>query len=222
MAPPNTAPIGDSENKTFFECCKKKESRISVCVQCGKVYHKSCVLRDHANRVEIIDETRLICCQQPEPGKQPATYQDIITEKSNQIDLLRQLVKEMESKNKLLEENKLLLEEKLENALKKTASGAKKEVNKSDLGIEMTEATNAATSQHSILAKNITSNGSEDITLAATVAATNTHNMVATPNPNKEEDDSDFKTVASRKQMRRQRQTNAADENCSSDKKSKQ
>lgn len=110
MATPNKSK-NVSDKKMRFECCKTKVFHSRVCVNCGKAFHKSCAERDFGGKVVIIDETRLICCDNCTGD---ITSKSEHTNEAEEVRLLRQLIKEITDKNKLLEENKRLLEEKLE------------------------------------------------------------------------------------------------------------
>ncbi|XP_050303664.1 uncharacterized protein LOC126741310 [Anthonomus grandis grandis] len=87
MAPSKDA-LDESSNKIKFFCCKTKQTSAIICVQCGRVYHKSCAYRDWAEKIRFLDETRVECLEH---------------------DLTS-----TESKNEILCENNGLLREKVE------------------------------------------------------------------------------------------------------------
>lgn len=92
-------PSDDPEN-TFFACHKTRKCSYAVCINCGKLFHKSCAERDFAGKVIFIDSTRLTCC-----------VKDLTS--TPEVDLLKTLVKELQEKNQVLKENSSLLKEKV-------------------------------------------------------------------------------------------------------------
>ena len=95
------------QEKTVFECHKSRKCSSIVCVNCGKVYHKSCAERNFKGKVKFLDETRLTCCETDLTSITDSVLRE-------EICLLRQLVKEITEKNLLLEENKKILNEKIQ------------------------------------------------------------------------------------------------------------
>ena len=77
------------QEKTVFECHKSRKCSSIVCVNCGKVYHKSCAERNFKGKVKFLDET---CCE---------TDLTLITDSvlRKNICILRKLVKEITEKN---------------------------------------------------------------------------------------------------------------------------
>lgn len=118
----------DDPAKKFYKCCKSKVSASAVCVTCGNIFHKSCLQRIRGS-IQVIDETRMICCQ---------TTNLTSSSKVNEIDevihenfaieklklenqMLKQILYETQVKcnllhenNLMLKENKQLIEEKME------------------------------------------------------------------------------------------------------------
>lgn len=102
------------EAKTF-KCCQNKQTKITVCVNCGNVFHQSCFLRNKVKFVKISD-TRIMCCE-----KQPGNNHSDIQNLKNEVELLKKLIEEKDEKCKLLldhitllKQNNQLLEEKIE------------------------------------------------------------------------------------------------------------
>ncbi|KAG5875376.1 hypothetical protein JTB14_023732 [Gonioctena quinquepunctata] len=121
--------LSDKKSNKMFECCKTKVVSVTVCIKCGKAFHKSCIER---NNHEIIDETRIICCDDKQPKNVQgylaigpsggnvveSTISDITSDNNTEklqmeIDLLKKLIFEKDEKYKILWENKLLLDEKV-------------------------------------------------------------------------------------------------------------
>ncbi|CAG9813564.1 unnamed protein product [Phaedon cochleariae] len=114
----------DASDKSF-KCCVKQKVKIAVCVTCGNVFHRSCLER--VKSYVTIDETRIICCQSEEAGKQPGLINsksldpiyakiisdEIITHLRNEISLLRTIIQEKDEKYAVMLENKHLLNEKV-------------------------------------------------------------------------------------------------------------
>ena len=90
---------------TYYECCKNREAKQCVCINCGKIYHQSCIERRKS--VVVIDATRAKCCSF---GSDIGSVVEAGLRK--EIDLLNKLLEEMEKWNKLLEEKIEHLESK--------------------------------------------------------------------------------------------------------------
>lgn len=134
----------DSQKNAVFTCCKTKKCAITVCINCGGVFHKSCIQRN--KNIEIISETIVKCCKSNVSLDSLNAYQGKSDEASSKIEferlkienlMLKRLLEESEIKykllegnNKLLEENKKLLEEKVELIRKETEVNPKKVINK--------------------------------------------------------------------------------------------
>lgn len=115
----------ESSNKKF-SCCKTRESSNIVCVNCGNVWHRSCLERDFGHLVCEKGDTRTKCCKltsndfikKIEINK----YISEIEQLKNSMKQLQEKYNLLENNNKLLMENNLLLqknskllEEKIEN-----------------------------------------------------------------------------------------------------------
>lgn len=111
MAPVNTTQTNAASGKISFWCCQTKQTCAVLCTTCGKVYHKSCATRDWAEKLKIIDETRVVCRDHVED--------DITSNQQQVIMVLEDLVNELKSKNQVLMENNSLLREKVEDLEKK-------------------------------------------------------------------------------------------------------
>lgn len=104
----------DAPVSKAFKCCKNKCSSVKVCVKCGEIFHPSCGERFN---LKAIDSTRVICCDSE--GSSSKLKKD--TDLSYEVEILKKdrdylqlLLAQVEDKNKLLFENKCLLNEKLE------------------------------------------------------------------------------------------------------------
>lgn len=81
-----------------YKCCKHRSVKVYVCIQCGAVFHKSCI--EKQKDVVIIDETRVKCCVSVDEN-----IASVIENKlRSELALLERLVDEMEKRNALLEE----------------------------------------------------------------------------------------------------------------------
>ncbi|XP_050298883.1 uncharacterized protein LOC126737854 [Anthonomus grandis grandis] len=112
MAPSKDA-RDESSNKIKFFCCKTKQTSAIICVQCGRVYHKSCAYRDWAEKICILDEMRVECLEHD------LTSTEVNKQRNNnefqaEILLLKELICKLKSKNEILCENNGLLREKVE------------------------------------------------------------------------------------------------------------
>lgn len=98
------------EKLKAYKCCKTKLASVVVCVNCGDLYHRSCLERKTSTN---ITDTRFECCESKvtSGNKYPKNSENEQLLLEN--DLLRKLNKEMEDKNNLLYENKRFLEEKI-------------------------------------------------------------------------------------------------------------
>lgn len=100
-----------------FKCCVKKTTKAVVCIQCGNIFHRSCMERKN---YKIIDESRIICCTLNDNGnskvpdlKEDTTSKDYAERITIENNLLKRLIKEQEEKFMILLENKRLLEDKV-------------------------------------------------------------------------------------------------------------
>ncbi|KAG5866969.1 hypothetical protein JTB14_029499 [Gonioctena quinquepunctata] len=124
----NVDPLEKKKNKAF-ECCKTKTVSVSVCVKCGKAFHRSCLER---KEYQTIDETRIICCYERNTDQDNIKgylVLDGTDENSNaeskvldinlnrEFELLNKIILEKEEKFAILMENKKLLEYKVNNLL---------------------------------------------------------------------------------------------------------
>ena len=92
--------------KKAFKCCKTKGTTIVVCVNCGNVYHRSCIKRDLPEIINIKGDVRFECCKskvvRPEEDIKKLKYEK---------EMLERLLKESDEKYKLLLENNKLLKD---------------------------------------------------------------------------------------------------------------
>lgn len=100
----------DREKNKAFKCCKTKLASVVVCVNCGDLYHRSCLERKTATSIA---DTRFECCESKITSKNKNPKNGDNDQLIIENDLLRRLNKEMEDKNNLLYENKRFLEEKV-------------------------------------------------------------------------------------------------------------
>lgn len=100
--------------KKLLTCCATTVISVAICINCGSGFHVGCLKR---RNIQVIDRTRVICCKPTaedltsnnDPAKNPTNEQFL-----KEIAYLERLVKEMESKNTILQENNILLKEKIE------------------------------------------------------------------------------------------------------------
>lgn len=107
------------EKKNSYKCCKNKSTSVVVCVNCGDLYHRSCLKRKTGKE---ITGAIFVCCESATTSETSNTSEVNKEQLLIENKLLKKLISEMEDKNRLLQENKRLIEEKLENyreALKK-------------------------------------------------------------------------------------------------------
>nr|CAI5848315.1 unnamed protein product [Callosobruchus analis] len=102
MAPPDTTiekSLSIKTDKTCIHCSKSVLNSVN-CIKCGGIFHPSCLQQSASKK-------NAICIH-------VAASNDQITSKSSEqeIELLRILIKELQSKNNILEENACLLREK--------------------------------------------------------------------------------------------------------------
>ncbi|KAG5894677.1 hypothetical protein JTB14_014326 [Gonioctena quinquepunctata] len=133
----NVDPLEKKKNKAF-ECCKTKTVSVSVCVKCGKAFHRSCLER---KEYQTIDETRIICCYErntdqdnikgylvldgtDENSNAESKVQDINL--NREFELLNKIILEKEEKFAILMENKKLLEYKAKTTVSKERTSTTK------------------------------------------------------------------------------------------------
>lgn len=124
----------EADQKLPFKCCKTKSTSVLVCINCGCLYHRSCLQRKIVFKK---DDPRIRCCDRQsevpsveiseEDGSKVASgseTEDNLLKKEVEYVYLKKLLYECEEKNKVLQrnidllyENKSLLEEKI-NVLK--------------------------------------------------------------------------------------------------------
>lgn len=100
-----------SENcGVYYKCCRNKQCKVSVCVNCYSFYHGSCVARSPI--IKKLENNKVICCDQVnlEIGNKSKymTSQEQLVEEN---ELLKKLIHEMASRNDTLKENNMLLKE---------------------------------------------------------------------------------------------------------------
>nr|CAI5830339.1 unnamed protein product [Callosobruchus analis] len=97
-----------SEKKTIVTCvhCKKRVVNVAKCRKCLNSFHPACL--------EQAAEQKNVQCSH-EAVKVRKTSECLVPEELTENELLRTLVKELQSKNQILEENGQLLREKVKN-----------------------------------------------------------------------------------------------------------
>lgn len=91
-----------------FKCCKSKVSSSAVCVNCGNIYHRSCLKREFPNLVSETGDTRIKCCSIiPNETKM---FQLVVENLKSENEMLKKLLTENEEKYQLLLETKVLME----------------------------------------------------------------------------------------------------------------
>ena len=91
-----------TDEVTTYACCKNEKCNQCVCINCGMIYHKTCLAK--CKNLVVIDKTRVKCC---------TSIGDVTIEKlKSEVNLLKQLVSEKDKRNVLLEEKVKLLETK--------------------------------------------------------------------------------------------------------------
>lgn len=116
--------VKKSENEVIkipFKCCVKKNTSAVVCVNCGALFHRSCLERKHG---KIGDDPRIQCCsvkhsQAVAPSSVSSQEESTTTQASHgdnetlrmENSFLSRLLQQAEDKNRLLEENIKLLKE---------------------------------------------------------------------------------------------------------------
>lgn len=92
-----------------FSCCGKA-CAVRVCVVCLSRWHKSCSDRAaQTNEVEILDESKVRCCKESSSSKANSLRLEVYHLR-NELKAYKKLVKEMDDKNKLLQEKTQWLE----------------------------------------------------------------------------------------------------------------
>lgn len=92
-----------------YKCCKTKQFLHNVCVKCGSVFHKSCVLK-FKSKFKFIKENKIVCCEED-------SYASDLNEGNSEFleKTIHELTEDSELKNnyiqKLKYEHKLFLEE---------------------------------------------------------------------------------------------------------------
>lgn len=98
--------IGEKEPK--MKCCATKDVSVYVCINCLSMFHKSCLKR--CPYIKVINENRVVCCQNISSNKLTETQVDKIMMENN---YLKQLINEMQDKNNILKVNNGLLLDKI-------------------------------------------------------------------------------------------------------------
>lgn len=92
-----------------YKCCKTKQFIHYVCVKCGSVFHKACVLKCKSN-FKFIKENKIVCCEED-------SYAPDLNEGNSELleKTIHELMEDSELKNnyiqKLKYEHQLFLEE---------------------------------------------------------------------------------------------------------------
>lgn len=100
----NSAKKVEKKPATMCVHCKKKVVNVVKCKKCSNLYHPACL--------EQAAEQRNTECNH-EAVKVRKASANIIAEESIEVELLRTLVRELQGKNQVLEENNILLREKV-------------------------------------------------------------------------------------------------------------
>lgn len=111
-----------SYDEKYYKCCKKKCSAIVICINCGGIFHKSCVER--IKNVQIIGENRILCCNQNQNITCKYHIEEIekLKLENNELKVkIKQLEDEVSHKNK--EENLDIYSEKVEKLEKQLLMG---------------------------------------------------------------------------------------------------
>lgn len=134
--------LNEEESESNYACCVKKPCKVTVCRNCGKVFHISCAKRILGSEVK---GTLTECCdveQKVEEANQPCEkwQEKAEIEKLNvEVDLLKRLVKEVFEKNEILMQNNDLLRYKIDSLVKNNAEEKSRNQDK-DKGIGATQA----------------------------------------------------------------------------------
>lgn len=109
-----------SADDLFLKCCVTTSSKIVVCSVCGAAYHRSCFLKRKGSIKQ--SDCRVVCikCEQ-DPSQEPKSRSGRLTPTPAtsskysplEFELMSKLCEEVQNKCKILEENKILLSEKV-------------------------------------------------------------------------------------------------------------
>lgn len=111
----------DAGESKKLSCCEKEVKHDVSCIRCNKSFHYGCALKT----VELyVSVDAIVCCdgQQNDPIRQnngsnrlKVTRSPVVAAAVSPLeyDLMKRLLSEMEDKNKLIQENQILLEEKI-------------------------------------------------------------------------------------------------------------
>ncbi|CAH1967449.1 unnamed protein product [Acanthoscelides obtectus] len=96
-----------NEKKNVILClhCKKKVVNVVKCKKCNNSFHPACL--------EQAGELKNTNCMHESSKVRRESVNMLLCEESTELDLLRTLVKELQSKNRIAEENSQLLREKV-------------------------------------------------------------------------------------------------------------
>ncbi|KAK9877633.1 hypothetical protein WA026_019303 [Henosepilachna vigintioctopunctata] len=122
-----------SSRKFKFKCCKTQVTTNLLSIKCGGIYHSSCAERD-VSGITVLEDSRVICC-----GTINGTIDDLfvadktvcelhqsldelkhkLDKVSCEKDLLREIISEVQDKNRILIENNNLLVQRISDVEKK-------------------------------------------------------------------------------------------------------
>lgn len=100
----------DDSSKRAFKCCKNKTTNNVQCINCGEIFHSSCA---KVKNIEIFNGKFLKCCENKETSDQLKLNLQSGENSREEITLLKRIIKEMEIKYQVLEENNNLLKENI-------------------------------------------------------------------------------------------------------------
>lgn len=117
----NISNSGENVYGKLFKCCSKP-CKVMVCKNCFNFYHEGCTKR--MKNVNHQNESVLICCQEirsiPEVNESNNMASNIFEQKiaalSMEISYLKEIIHQVEDKNKILAHNNFLLIEKMNNS----------------------------------------------------------------------------------------------------------
>ncbi|CAH1969186.1 unnamed protein product [Acanthoscelides obtectus] len=95
----------EKKNVTLCLHCKKKVVNVVKCKKCNNSFHPACL--------EQAGELKNTNCMNESSKVRRESVNMLLWEESTELDLLRTLVKELQSKNRIAEENSQLLREKV-------------------------------------------------------------------------------------------------------------
>lgn len=117
--------LNEEESESNYACCVKKPCKVTVCRNCGKVFHISCAKRILGGEIK---GTLTECCDLEEKkvgeANQPSEkWQEKaeIEKLTMEVDLLKRLIKEVFEKNEILRQNNDLLLYKIDSLVKNNA-----------------------------------------------------------------------------------------------------